>query len=43
MTTYLAVTRSGRTAHFSAYTQSDAYQQATTWAGDDLLLSFGEV
>lgn len=40
MTTYIAVTKSGRTEIFSAYTYSDAYQQATDWAGDDLLLSF---
>lgn len=35
-----AVTRSGRTGIFSAYTYSDTFQQATEWAGDDLLLSF---
>jgi hypothetical protein len=42
MKTYIAVTKSGRTKHFSAYTYSDAYQQATSWAGDDLLSSFDE-
>jgi len=47
MTTYLARTKSGKNKHFSAYTYSDAaytysdaYQQATDWAGDDMLESF---
>lgn len=43
MVTYRAVTKSGRTEHFSAYTYSDANQQATTWAGDDMLIEFGVV
>jgi hypothetical protein len=34
MTTYLCRTKSGSTTHISAYTYSDAYQQATDWAGD---------
>lgn len=40
MITYLAVTNNGRTRQFSAYTKSDAYQQATEFAGDDGLRSF---
>lgn len=43
MTTYLAVTNNGRTKHISAYSESDAYQQATSWAGDDGLRSFNEI
>lgn len=43
MNTYLAVCNNGSTKQFSAYTYSDAYQQATTWAGDDGLRSFNEV
>lgn len=43
MTTYLAVSNDGRTQQFSAYNYSDAYQQATTWAGDDGIRSFNEV
>lgn len=43
MTTYLAVARDGRTTHISAYTYSDAFQQATDWAGDDGLKDFSEV
>jgi len=43
MTTYLARTKSGKNKHFSAYTYSDAYQQATDWAGDDMLESFNVV
>lgn len=43
MTTYLAVTNNGRTKHISAYSESDAYQQATSWAGDDGLRSFDEI
>jgi len=42
MKTYFAITNDGRNKHFSAYTQSDAYQQATTWAGDNGLRSFNE-
>jgi hypothetical protein len=40
MTTYLAITNDGRNKLFSAYTQSDAYQQAYNWAGGDGLRSF---
>ena len=40
MKTWRATTKTGRTNHFSAYTESDAYQQATSWAGDDLLEGF---
>ena len=43
LTTCRAVTKSGRTEHFSAYTESDDYQQATSWAGDYLLEDFYEV
>ncbi len=43
MTTYLAVANNGSNQHFSAYNYSDAYQQATDWAGDDGLRSFDEV
>lgn len=43
MKTYRVVTRDGRTKHISAYTESDAYQQATAFAGDDLILTFEEV
>ena len=40
MTTYLAVTFDGRTKTISAYTYSDAYQQATDFAGSHGLTSF---
>lgn len=43
MTTYLAVANDGSNKHFSAYTYSDAYQQATDWAGDVLLRSFNAI
>jgi hypothetical protein len=43
MTTYLARTKDGRTTHISALTYSDAYQQATSWAGGNMLESFNEV
>lgn len=43
MATYLAVTNNGSNKHFSAYTYSDAFQQATDWAGDVMLRSFDEV
>ena len=43
MKTYLARSKSGRTTHISAYTYSDAYQQATDWAGDGLLESCDEI
>ena len=39
MNTYTAVSNDGRTLVISAYTQSDAYQQATDFAGDDGLRS----
>ena len=42
MTTYQGVTWNGRTKIFAAYTYSDAYQQATSWAGDDGLKEFYE-
>jgi hypothetical protein len=37
MKTWLARSKNGRTTLISAYTYSDAFQQATAWAGDDLL------
>ena len=40
MTTYLAVTMDGRTRQFSAFTYSEAYQQANDWAGSGQLRSF---
>ena len=43
MTTYRVVTRDGRTKHISAYTYTDAFQQAATFAGDPGILSFQEV
>ena len=44
MKTYLATTCQGDTKHISAYTQSDAYQQASDWAMDKGGLSgFDEV
>lgn len=43
MTTYLAVCNDGRTKQISAYTYSDAYQQATDFAGCDGLRSFDAV
>ena len=36
MTTYLAVSWDGSNKLFSAYTYSDAYQQATDWADGNL-------
>lgn len=42
MKTYTAVSNDGRTTHISSYTYSDAYQQATDWAGDDGLREFNE-
>jgi len=42
MKTWLARSKDGRTTLISAYTYSDAFQQATEWAGDDLLDSFEE-
>lgn len=43
MRTWIAISKDGRTTHISAHTESDAYQQATSWAGSDLLASFCEV
>tara|TARA_R110000851_G_scaffold61962_6_gene142517 strand:+ start:3359 stop:3490 length:132 start_codon:yes stop_codon:yes gene_type:complete len=43
MTTYLARSKDGRTAHISAYTYSDAFQQANDWAGDSMLESCNEI
>jgi hypothetical protein len=37
MKTWLATSKNGRTKLISAYTYSDAFEQATSWAGDDLL------
>ena len=37
MKTWLATSKDGRTTLISAYTYSDAFQQATDWAGDDRL------
>lgn len=42
MKNYLAVANDGRTKLISAYNFSDAYQQATDFAGDDGLRSFDE-
>ena len=36
MKTWLAVDWNGNTKHFSAYTESDAYEQATSWANGNL-------
>ena len=43
MTNYRATTNTGQTQNFAAYTHSDAYQQATDWAGDVGLMSLDEV
>ena len=37
MKTWMARSKDGRTTLISAYTYSDAFQQATDWAGDGLL------
>ena len=42
MTTYRVVARDGRTTLISAYTESDAYQQAYEFCGDDGIASFEE-
>lgn len=42
MRTWIATTNNARVKHFSAYTYSDAYQQAADWAGDDGLQGFEE-
>ena len=43
MKTYKVVSKDGRTTLISAYTYSDAFQQATEFCGDDLLESMEEV
>jgi hypothetical protein len=43
MKTYKVVSKDGRTTLVSAYTYSDAFQQATDFCGDDLLESMDEV
>ncbi len=43
MKTYLVVANDGRTKHVSAYTYSDAYQQAYDFCGDDGIRSCDEV
>jgi hypothetical protein len=43
MKTYIVVTKDGRTKHISAYTYSEAFQVASEFAGDSLILSFDEV
>ena len=40
MTTYIAVSWSGETTLISAYTESDAYEQAARKFGDDGIKSF---
>jgi len=39
MSTWIAITKDGRTKHISAYTESDANEQAVAFAGDQLLQS----
>jgi hypothetical protein len=41
MNTYKVVSRNGRTTFISAYTESDAFQQANDFCGDDGILEFG--
>jgi hypothetical protein len=43
MTTYLVVAWDGSTTHISAYTYSDAYQQAANFCGDSGIKEFREV
>lgn len=43
MKTYVVVAKDGRTTMISAYTYSDAYQQAVDFCGDSLIQSFDEV
>lgn len=40
MTTWMVVSWSGATKHISAFTESDAYQQAVDFAGDVGVKSF---
>ena len=42
MTTYKGIKNNGSVKLFNARTYSDAYQQATDWAGDDGLNTFEE-
>lgn len=41
MRTWLVVSCKGATIHISAYTSSDAYEQAVSFCGDDGVRSFG--
>ncbi len=43
MKTYLVISWDGRNKHISAYTESDAYQQASDFCGDDGIKEFSEV
>ena len=43
MITYIVVTNDGRTKHISAYTESDAREQAAEFAGDDGMKEFHPV
>lgn len=43
MSTYRVVSRDGRTKLITTYTESDAYQQATAFCGDDGISSFTNV
>lgn len=43
MKTYLVVSWTGETKHISAYTESDAYQQAAEFCSDDGIKTFKEV
>lgn len=42
MKTYQVISRNGRQKIISAYTRSDAYQQANEFCGDDGILEFRE-
>ena len=43
MKSYKVVAKDGRTTVLSAYTYSDAYQQAVEFCGDSLLQSMDEI
>ena len=43
MKTWLVISCNGDNKHISAYTESDAYQQAADFCGDDGIRSFEEV
>lgn len=43
LTTYVSVSKDGRTELSSSYSPSDAFQKASEFAGDDLLDSFEEL